>query len=151
MLFIVGLVALGANAYLSGGSADAQHIVIDSLKKLAVQVPAGIIAIWIAGRFIESDFGDIFSIGLKIAGITVCAEAAHAWVYTYVPFEFFSFMAGLTVMVVGYFWLFDLGKWETFFIVAINFAVTLGAYYVVDNYFQSPRVAAYRTRIHGRR
>jgi hypothetical protein len=150
-MLIGGLVLLGANAYYFGGPTDAQHIVIDSLKKLAVQVPAGIIAIWLAGRFIESDFGDIFTIALKIAGIAVLAEAVHAWVFSYVPFEFFAFMAGLAVVMVGYFWLFDLGKWETIFLVILNFVVTIGVYYVVDNYFQSPQASAYRTRTRGRR
>ena len=48
-------------------------------------------------------------------------------------------MAELTVMLVGFFWLFELGKWETYLIVFLNFAVLIGVNYILDNYWQSSR------------
>ena len=56
-MLILGLVLIGCQAYLAAGWGAAQFMVDFSLKKLLIQVPAGIIAFWIASRFIDSDFG----------------------------------------------------------------------------------------------
>ena len=96
-MMIFGLVLIGLQAYLAAGSGAAQFMVEFSLKKLLIQAPAGIIAVWIASRFIDFDFGTIGSIALKIAGITVLAEGVACWV----PIPFFSIVAEVTVMIVG--------------------------------------------------
>ena len=78
---------------------------------------------------------------MKIAAITVLAEGVACWI----PIPFFSIMAELTVMLVGFFVLFELSKWQTYLIVLLNFAVLFGAHYVMANYInQSPllRLAA---------
>ena len=109
-MLILGLVLIGLQAYLAAGSGRAQFMVGFSLKKLLIQVPAGIVAIWIASRFIDFDFGTIGNIALSIAGITVLAEGVACWI----PIPFFSIMADLTVMLVGFFMLFELSKWQTY-------------------------------------
>ena len=133
-MLVVGLVLIGLQAYLAAGSGAAQFMVEFSLKKLLIQVPAGIIAVWIASRFIDFDFGTIGGIAIKIAAITVLAEGVACWI----PIPFFSIMAELTVMLVGFFVLFDLSKWQTYLIVLLNFAVLFGAHYVMANYI-NPR------------
>jgi hypothetical protein len=134
-MLIFGLFLIGLQAYLAAGPAAAQFIVGFSLKKLLIQVPAGIAAVWIASRFMDFDFGTIGSIAWGIAGITVMAEGVACWI----PIPFFSIMADLTVMLVGFFVLFDLGKWPTYIIVFLNFAVIFGAHYVLANYVSQPR------------
>ena len=129
-MLIFGLVLIGLQAYLAAGSAAAQFVVEFSLKKLLIQVPAGIVAVWIASRLIDFDFGTIGVIALRIAAITVLAEGVACWI----PIPFFSFMAELAVMLVGFFWLFELSKWETYLIVLLNFAVLFGAHYLLANY-----------------
>jgi hypothetical protein len=149
LLFGLGLLAL--NAYQFGGNAAAKFVVVESLKKLAIQVPAGIIAVWIAARIIDSDFGTIGTIALKIAGITILAEGVAGWVDTLVPFPFFAFAGELVVMLVGFFWLFELTKWETYLIVFLNFAVLIGANYLLEKYQSSARTPSQRSRMHYRR
>ncbi|HKI19192.1 MAG TPA: hypothetical protein VKA15_15005, partial [Isosphaeraceae bacterium] len=84
-MLLFGLALLALDAYQFGGNAAAKFAVVESLKKLAIQVPAGIIAVWIAARIIESDFGTIGTIALKIAGITILAEGVASWVDYFVP------------------------------------------------------------------
>jgi hypothetical protein len=79
-MLVFGLVLIGFQAYLAAGSAAAQFVVEFSLKKLIIQVPAGIIAVWIASRFIDCDFGTIGVIALRIAAITVLAEGVACWI-----------------------------------------------------------------------
>jgi hypothetical protein len=148
---LFGLALLALNAYQFGGNAAAKFVVVESLKKLAIQVPAGIIAVWIAARIIESDFGTIGTIALKIAGITILAEGVASWVDYFVPFAFFAFAAELVVMLVGFFWLFELTKWETYLIVFLNLAVLIGVNYLLDNYQPKPRAPGHRSRMNYRR
>jgi hypothetical protein len=129
-MLIFGLVLIGLQAYLAAGSGAAQFMVEFSLKKLLIQVPAGIIAVWIASRFIDFDFGTIGGIALKIAAITVLAEGVGCWI----PIPFFSIVAELTVMLVGFFLLFELSKWQTYLIVLLNFVVLFGSHYLLANY-----------------
>jgi hypothetical protein len=151
-MFLFGVVLLAAYGYQFGGKDTAKIAVIMTLKKLAIQVPAGIIAVWIASRIIDSDFGTLGTIVLKIAGIAILAEAVACWVDYFVPFAFFPFAAELTVMLVGFFWLFELGKWETYLIVFLNFAVLIGVNYILDNYWQSSRDGGHQqSRMHYRR
>ncbi len=131
-MLVFGLVLLGTNAYLRGVDAFAKQALFVSLKQLAIQIPSGIVAFWLASRFIESDFGSIGMIAIKIAGVTILAEGVACWV----PVPFFQFMVLLGVLLFGYFWLFDLGKWETYLVVLLNFAVLLGAYYLLGRYVQ---------------
>jgi hypothetical protein len=138
-MLIFGLVLIGLQAYLAAGPAAAQFMVEFSLKKLLIQVPAGIIAAWIASRFIDFDFGTIGGIALKIAAITVTAEGVACWI----PIPFFSIVAELTVMVVGFFLLFELSKWETYLVVLLNVVVLFGAHYLMANYINpSPSFGA---------
>jgi hypothetical protein len=134
-MLILGLVLIGLQAYLAAGSAAAQFMVEFSLKKLLIQVPAGIVAVWVASRFIDFDFGTIGVIALRIAAITVLAEGVACWI----PIPFFSIMADLTVMLVGFFLLFELSKWETYLVVLLNFAVLFGAHYLLANYINQSR------------
>jgi hypothetical protein len=134
-MLLFGLVLIGAEAYQEAGPKAAQFAVKGSLQKLLIQVPAGIIAVFVASRFIDFDVDPLTVIALKIAGITVLAEGVACWV----PVPFFSMTAELAVMLVGFFWLFELSKWETYFLVLLNFAALFGARYVVDNYLSSPR------------
>jgi hypothetical protein len=134
-LLIFGLFLIGLQAYLAAGYGAAQFVVGFSLEKLLIQVPAGIVAVWIASRFMDVDFGTIGSIAWSIAGITVLAEGVACWI----PIPFFSIIADVTVMVVGFFVLFDLGKWPTYVIVFLNFAVLFGAHYVLANYINQRR------------
>jgi hypothetical protein len=129
-MLIFGLVLIGLQAYLAAGSGAAQFMVEFSLKKLLIQVPAGILAVWIASRLIDFDFGTIGGIALKIAAITVLAEGVGCWI----PIPFFSIMAELTVLVVGFFLLFELSKWQTYLIVLLNFVVLFGAHFLLANY-----------------
>jgi hypothetical protein len=132
---IFGLVLIGVQAYLAAGAGAAQFMVAFSLKKLLIQVPAGIIAVWIASRFIDFDFGTIYRIALKIAAITVLAEGVACWI----PIPFFSVVAELAVMVVGFFVLFELSKWQTYLIVLLNLLVLLGAHYLMARYISGSR------------
>ena len=134
-MLIFGLFLIGLQAYLAAGSGAVQFMVEFSLKKLLLQVPAGILAVWIASLFIEFDFGTVGGIAMKIAAITMLAEGVACWI----PIPFFSIMAEVTVMIVGFFVLFDLSKWPTYLIVLLNFAVLFGAHYVMANYIDSPR------------
>ena len=129
-MLIVGLILIGYEAYREAGPEAAEFAVKGSLWKLLIQVPAGIVAVWIAARLIDFDFGTIGVIALRIAGITVLAEGVACWI----PVPFFSIAAELAVMLVGFFWLFELSKWETYLIVLLNFAVLFGAHYVLANY-----------------
>jgi hypothetical protein len=129
-MLIFGLFLIGLQAYLAAGSGAAQFVVGFSLKKLLIQVPAGIVAVFIASKIFEFDFGTIGTIAKNIAGITVLAEGVACWI----PIPFFSIMADLTVMLVGFFVLFELSKWQTYLIVLLNFAVLFGAHYLLANY-----------------
>jgi hypothetical protein len=134
-LLILGLVLIGVQAYLAAGAGAAQFMVDFSLKKLLIQVPAGIIAVWIASRFIDFDFGTIGGIALKVAAISVLAEGVACWI----PIPFFSIMADLVVMIVGFFVLFELSKWQTYLIVLLNLIVLFGAHYLMANYINPSR------------
>jgi len=149
-MLIFGLVLIGLQAYLAAGAGAAQFMVGFSLKKLLIQVPAGIVAVWIASRFIDFDFGTIGSIAINIAAITVLAEGVACWI----PIPFFSIMADLTMMLLGFFVLFELSKWQTYTIVLLNFAVLFGAHYLLANYINQsgsygsrPRPAVAASRI----
>jgi hypothetical protein len=109
-IVILGLALIGLQAYLAAGSGAARSMIAFSLTKLLMQVPAGIAAVWIASRFIDFDFGTVGRIALKIAAITVLAEGAACWI----PVPFFSIMAEIVVMIVGFFVLFELRKWQTY-------------------------------------
>ena len=135
-MLICGLVLIGYQAYLAAGSDAAQFMVEFSLKKLLIQVPAGIVAVWIASRFIDFDFGTIGVIALRIAAITVLAEGVACWI----PIPFFSIIADLTVMLVGFFLLFEFSKWETYLVVLLNFAVLFGARLSADELHQPLRL-----------
>ena len=139
-MLILGLVLIGYQAYLAAGSDAAQFMIEFSLKKLLIQVPAGIVAVWIASRFIDFDFGTIGVIALRIAAITVLAEGVACWI----PIPIFSIIADLTVMLVGFFLLFELSKWETYLVVLLNFAVLFGAHYLLANYIN--RSGSYGSR-----
>jgi hypothetical protein len=128
---ISGLILIGLQAYLAAGSDAAQYMVEFSLKKLLIQVPAGIVAVWIASRLIDFDFGTIGVIAIRIAAITVLAEGVACWI----SIPFFSIMADLAVMLVGFFLLFELSKWETYLVVLLNFAVLFGAHYLLAKYW----------------
>jgi hypothetical protein len=130
-----GLILIGLQAYLAAGSDAARYMVEFSLKKLLIQVPAGIVAVWIASRLIDFDFGTIGVIALRIAAITVLAEGMACWI----PIPFFSITAELTVMLVGFFLLFDLGKWQTYLVVLLNLAVLFGAHYLLAKYINQSR------------
>jgi hypothetical protein len=134
-MLIFGLFLIGLQAYLAAGSGAAQFVVGFSLKKLLIQVPAGIVAVFIASKIFEFDFGTIGTIAKNIAGITVLAEGVACWI----PIPFFSIMADLTVMLVGFFVLFELSKWQTYLIVLLNFAVLFGAHYLLANYNNQTR------------
>lgn len=134
-MLLFGLVLIGAEAYQEAGQQAAEFAVKGSLQKLMIQIPAGLIAVFVASRIIDFDFGTLGVVALKIAGITVLAEGVACWV----PFPFFSIMAELAVMLVGFFWVFELSKWETYLLVLLNFAALFGTRYVVDNYMSSPR------------
>ena len=134
-MLIFGLFLIGLQAYWAAGSGAAQFVVGFSLKKLLIQVPAGIVAVWIASKVFEFDFGTIGTIAQKIAAITVLAEGVACWI----PIPFFSIMADLAVMLVGFFVLFELSKWQTYLIVLLNFAVLFGAHYLLANYNSQPR------------
>ena len=129
-MLIVGLVLICLQAYMAAGAGAAQFMFGFTLKKLLIQIPAGIVAIWIASRFIEFDFGTIGRIAQKVAAITVLAEGVACWI----SIPFFSIMADLTVMLLGFFILFELTKWQTYLIVFLNFAVLFGAHYLLANY-----------------
>jgi hypothetical protein len=109
-IVILGLALIGLQAYLAAGSGAARSMIAFSLTKLVIQVPAGIVAVWIASRFIDFDFGTVGRIALKIAAITVLAEGAACWI----PVPFFSIMAEVVVMIVGFFVLFELRKWQAY-------------------------------------
>jgi hypothetical protein len=129
-MLILGLVLICVQAFLAAGPGAAGFMAAFTLKKLLIQIPAGIVAIWIASRFFEFDFGTIGRIAQNVAAITVLAEGVACWI----PTPFFSIMADLTVMLVGFFVLFELSKWQTYSIVFLNFAVLFGAHYLLANY-----------------
>lgn len=129
-MIIFGLLLIGAQAYMEAGEDAAKYAVQGSLQKLLIQVPAGIVAILVASRLIDLDFGTLGVVILKLAGITVLAEGVACWV----PIPFFSMMAELAVMLVGFFWLFETSKWETYLLVFLNIAALFGARYLIDNY-----------------
>jgi len=133
-MLIFGLFLIGLQAYLAAGPGAAQFFIGFSLKKLLIQVPAGIVAVWIASRIIDFDFGTIGRIAQKIAAITVLAEGVACWI----PIPFFSIIADLTVMLVGFIVLFELSKWQTYLIVLLNFAVLFGAHFLLANYINQP-------------
>jgi hypothetical protein len=139
-MLVFGLALIGVQAYLAAGPGAAEYMVGFSLKKLLIQVPAGIIAAWIASKLIDFDFGTVGGIALKIAAITVLAEGVACWI----PVPFFSIMADLTVLLLGFFLLFDLTKWETYLVVFLNFVVLFGAHYLLANYIN--RSGSYGSR-----
>ncbi len=57
------------------------------------------------------------------------AEGVACWI----PIPFFSIMADLTMMLLGFFVLFELSKWQTYLIVLLNFAVLFAAHYLLAN------------------
>lgn len=130
LMLLVGLALIGAEAYLEAGQGAAEYAVKGSLQKLLIQVPAGIVALAVASRFIDVDFGPITVVALKVAGIMVLAEGVGCWI----PIPFFSMAAEMAVLVVGFFWMFELGTWETYFVVFLNLAAVFGARYLVDQY-----------------
>jgi len=132
-MLLFGLALIGAQAYLEAGPGAAEYAVKGSLQKLLIQIPAGIVAVFVASRLIDCDFGPITVVILKLAGIMILAEGVGCWI----PIPFFSLMAELAVMVVGFFWMFELGKWETYLVVLLNLAAVFGARYFVDNYMNS--------------
>jgi hypothetical protein len=132
-MLLVGLALIGAEAYQEAGPDAAQFAVKGSLRKLLIQIPAGIVALIVASKLIEVDFGPITIAALKIAAITVLAEGIACWI----AIPFFSLVAELTVMLVGFFWMFELGKWETYLVVLLNLAAVFGARYFADNYMDS--------------
>jgi hypothetical protein len=134
-MLIFGLFLIGLQAYLAAGSGAAQFFIGFSLKKLMIQVPSGIVAVWIASRIFEFDFGTVGRIAQKIAAITVLAEGVACWI----PVPVFSIIADLTVMLLGFFILFELSKWQTYLVVFLNFAVLFGAHYLLANYIDQPR------------
>jgi hypothetical protein len=134
-MLIFGLFLIGLQAYLAAGSGAAQFFIGFSLKKLMIQVPSGIVAVWIASKIFEFDFGTIGRIAQNIAAITVLAEGVACWI----PIPFFSIMADLTVMLLGFFILFELSKWQTYLVVFLNFAAIFGAHYLLANYNNQPR------------
>jgi hypothetical protein len=78
------------------------------------------------------------------------AEGVAGWVPE--PFSpFFAVIAELAVMLVGFFWLFELGRWETYLLVILNLAVLFGAYYVLGTMLDSPRSPMARPGAHARR
>jgi hypothetical protein len=143
-MMILGLVLIGCQAYLAAGSGAAQFMVDFSLKKLLIQVPAGILAVWVASRLIDFDFGTIGGIALKIAAITVLSEGVACWI----PIPFFSIVAEVAVMIVGFFVLFELSKWQTYLIVLLNFVMLFGAHYLMANYVNQSRSFGSRPPAH---
>ena len=127
-LLIFGLILIGARAYTLNGSGAAEFAIKDSLAKLLIQVPAGIVATLIASRLIDFDFGTVGTIALKIAGITILAEGVECWISN----PILAVLADLVVMLIGFFWLFELSTWQTYFLVFLNFAVLFGAHYLMD-------------------
>jgi hypothetical protein len=151
-MLIFGLILIGCEAYFEAGPDAAEFAVKGSLWKLLIQVPAGIVAVWIAARLIDFDFGTIGVIALKIAGITVLAEGVACWIPTDNPMGIFlSIAASLTVMLVGFFWLFELSKWETYLIVLLNFVVLFGAHYLLAKYVNKSQKFGERPPARGRR
>lgn len=135
-LLILGLVLVGGHAYYLFGSGDAAEFAVkDSLAKLMIQVPAGVVATFIASKLFEFDFGTIGTIALKIAGITVLAEGVGCWI----NIPILEMLAEFVIMLIGFFWLFELTTLQTYLLLFLNFAVLFGAYYVLDNYLDSPR------------
>ena len=134
-LLIFGLILIGARAYSLFGSDAIELALKESLTKLVIQVPAGIVATVIASKLFEFDFGTVGTIALKIAGITILAEGVGCWIN--VPI--LEMLAEFTVMLIGFFWLFELSTWQTYLLLFLNYAVLFGAYYVLDNYLDSSR------------
>jgi hypothetical protein len=130
LMLIAGLALIGWQTYTTAGPDAVQYAIGFSLKKLLIQVPAGIVAILVASRLIENDWGTIKDIILRIAGITILAEGVGCWI----PIPFFSIIAEITVELIGFFLLFELSKWETYLVVFLNFAALFGAHYLIDNY-----------------
>jgi hypothetical protein len=52
---------------------------------------------------------------------------------------FFSVVAELVVMVVGFFVFFELSKWQTYLIVLLNLLVLFAAHYLMANYVSGSR------------
>jgi hypothetical protein len=140
-MIILGLLLIAGQAYLAAGSGAAQFMIGFSLKKLLIQVPSGVVAVWIASKLIDFDFGTVGRIALKIAAITVLAEGAACWI----PIPFFSIVAEVTVMLVGFFVLFELSKWQTYLIVFLNFAVLFGAHFLMANFINQSRAFGSRS------
>jgi hypothetical protein len=134
-LLIVGLILIGARAYSVWGPDAVEFAIKGSLAKLLIQVPAGVVAALIASRLFEFDFGTIGTVALKIAGITVLAEGVGCWI----PSLILEMLAEFVVMLIGFFWLFELSTWQTYLVLFLNYAVLFGAYHIRDNYLDSPR------------
>lgn len=130
LMLLIGLALIGGQAYLAAGPDAAEYAVKGSLQKLLLQIPAGVVAVIVASKLIDCDFGPISVVMLKLAGIMVLSEGVGCWV----PIPFFSILAELAVMVVGFFWMFELSKWETYLVVLLNIAAIFGARYLVDQY-----------------
>jgi hypothetical protein len=151
-LLVLGLILIGGHAYyVSGSNVFAEAAIKESLAKLLIQVPAGIVATIIASRLFEFDFGTVGTIALKIAGITILAEGVGCWIN--VPI--LEALAEFVIMLIGFFWLFELTTFQTYLLLFLNFAVLFGAYYVLDNYMNSSRSPISRrhhpVRVHQRR
>jgi hypothetical protein len=134
-LLILGLILIGGHAYSNFGGEAAEFAIKDSLTKLLVQVPAGIVATIIASKLFEFDFGTFGTVAFKIAGITILAEGVGCWIE--VPI--LEMLAEFVIMLIGFFWLFELTTFQTYLLLFLNFAVLFGAYHVLDNYLDSPR------------
>ena len=145
-ILILGLILIGCQAYLAAGPDAVTFAVGFSLKKLLIQIPAGIVAVWIASRFMDIEFGTVGNIAMQIAGITVLAEGVACWI----PIPFFSIIAEVTVMLIGFFLFFETGKWQTYLIVFLNFAVLFGAHYLLANYINNSNSYGSRPRYRAR-
>ena len=66
----------------------------------------------------------------EIAAVTMLAERVACWI----PIPFVIIIADLTVMLLGFFVLFELSKWQSYLIVFLNFAVLFGAHYLLAKY-----------------
>ena len=54
---------------------------------------------------------------------------------------FIPMMVALAVMLVGFFWLFELSKWETYLIVLFYLATFYGVHYLLGHNLQTMRSA----------
>ncbi|WP_435017875.1 hypothetical protein TA3x_005496 [Tundrisphaera sp. TA3] len=128
-MLVFGLILIGIQAYMAAGSEAGRYLAENSLRKLLIQAPAGIVAAWIASRFLDVDFGTLGGFALRILAIDVMADGVACWV----PIPILGIMAEVVVMLLGYFLLFELTKWQSIFVVVLNFIVLFGAYDFMAN------------------